>query len=498
MYRYHPTTKKALFNKKTVNELDDVLNNLAPSQIVCVVGPVGCGKSATLKVLLKSFCVHTVETDSIRTTPPDIQYPCFRGHTIESTKLNVLLIENIEPAEKNMTMFIETIRIHSDIPVIVTMNNPKLIELFKHGCRTVVSFEKPSFKELDGFVKEVFLVNQIEQVSTEEIITRANYDVRQLYFILDNLKIHCIVHRGVPFDLNHFLESTFAKELELDTPDRIRMVMDSKVSFKCNELIDVCLSDPTCISNSIFSNYLNSNTSLETMSDVIDDLSSGAVLNGQIFANQWWYLYDSYTVASCVSPGFHLKEARGSVPDTLIPFKDVSMNYATSLGEVRKVSSNNWNELVKRNCAVINTETVLRDPQMCMYIAGVVRTLVKSVSGYFEVSKKGKNTSKKEKVLQTEQLLEKETLQRDHFNLLADIVYSLALFEINGTYQKEESIDLRIFKRFVNIFNIHTVQIKSYIEVALEFALLKRIKDNGSKGQQNIESLEIDLDQIWI
>ncbi|NBU34000.1 hypothetical protein EB118_03520 [bacterium] len=512
---YSPTTKKALFQKEVVQlvrnwteQLDQVPDK---RQLLCVHGPVGCGKSATLKLMLKQMHVHNFEADNVRNTS-DVMFPGYNQATIGSNKPNVVLIENIEPAEKNIVTCIEHIWANSCVPIVVTFNNQKLLELFTtpfSGRVTEIRFSKPSLLELNKLVKTVVkdLTGSFD-FSTETIVYKSDFDLRQLYFMFDQLRVYTIVHKGEAFDVAEFLQSIDTKEKELDMPSRIDIALNTEMAFDFTNVFLVCSSEPHSISNAIYANYLNSGASLDTLADIANDLSYGAVINGHMFDNQWWYLYDLYTLTTCVAPSYKLKShctthvKRGQYAT----FKDVSMNYNTSYNDIRKMYSENYSKLTRKsNDTFMYADNLLRDPITCSQIAHILSTCIKSVSEYFDLQKRGKNMSRKEKIEIAEKLLENEHTHPAHsrFQILVDIVYKLVLFEvdISTILQKRNElditvIDMRVLKRFVNIFLLNTINFKNHIETALQYCIIKRIL-NSTKLQPRAEPLEIDLDQIW-
>jgi len=136
------------------------------------------------------------------------------------------------------------------------------------------------------------------------------------------------------------------------------------------------------------------------------------------------------------------------------------------------------------------------------------------VNKYFDINKKGKNTTKKEKIELYNNINDSNV--KTALDKIFQIIYDYKLFEIdmdnfyklkneddvlNKNFQK---INLRVLKRLLNIFTFsdNNKIFKSNIETSLQYKILKYLIDNTDNSTKvslvnSVEEMTIDLDKIW-
>jgi len=197
------------------------------------------------------------------------------------------------------------------------------------------------------------------------------------------------------------------------------------------------------------------------------------------------------------------------------PFKDVSYNFTNSYDEVKRISNNNI------YCKILNYKgfksRILQDPICCFFMVNILINCIGKLNEYFNQNKKGKNTTKKEKL----ELC--KNIQGSNFkislDILVNIVYEYKLFEIDVDdflanrkkyiddeilKQNIQKIDLKVFKRLLNIFTMNDKHkcFKSNIETSIQYKILgilvKNYIDEPSKISYDINNiLTEDLNRIW-
>ena len=145
---------------------------------------------------------------------------------------------------------------------------------------------------------------------------------------------------------------------------------------------------------------------------------------------------------------------------------------------------------------------------------------IQTINNKFDSQKRGKNTSKREKIEMAKSIDHDSSLSLS-FNYLIDSIFSYRLFEVDWQYLRlnltklgEESffieyyekVELRIFKRLINIFSFDktTKLLKSHTESAIKFHLCKLLiakldenKVSTVEKRDNIESMTQSLSEIW-
>jgi len=561
---YAPNTQKSLFHKDIVAHIRKWIQNIQTlaelekpvKHILFLYGPIGCGKTVTVDILFRGFNVYNIDPTEIRSnekineiaagiagfnhrTLADIERWNHKAHQ-NKTKNNIVMVDNIELCEKNISMFIDTIhtKYNSNTPVVLICNNPKLKDLFSsHSHFTILEFQKPSLLELTKLVTDI---NQTESLNLTKpqikgILEHSEFDTRQVFFILEQWKLH---GNGLPFD--DFIMKVERKHGDIDLTNKLIYLFDGSKTYDIDYTHRISASEPYVISNSIYQNYLDvinftdnqPLTTVNTCATVVEQLSLGSIVHNAIFSEQAWNLFEYYIATACVIPSFHIKQLQlGTQHNStqsiethlfklITPFKDVSSNFINSFAEVKATCLKNFFD--KRLNPNMSTNTIFfsSDIDTFFCFTKMLINSTKLVSDYFDANKRGKNTSKREKIDLCSNI--SDPIVQSAFDYLTNSVYNYFIFEVDiddlilnhKQYTNEyiekniNHVDLRMLKRLLNIFTIDNSNkcFKSHIEAALKFKLLhKLVVHIGSRTDQfkqtlqdrSIESLTEDLSSIW-
>jgi len=560
LQKYKPTTQKSLFHKDIVNhiikwikhikELIETKQNV--KKILFLYGPIGCGKSVTVDILFKTFQLIHINSDYIRTTDKmnDVIGSVVSAKTFTLNNLdklntanvikikpNIVFVDNIELCDKSIQTFIDLVHVKNNInvPIIIISNNHKYKELFTDTNCTFIEFKKPSLLEMTKLAMEI---NQNEKLNLSKenlktVIERTESDIRQLIFLLEQLRLKLRGNNIENINLDDFFNSIQTKMTDIDLVDKIEYLLDSKQNYDLEYSFNISCSEPQTISSSIYQNYLQNLTSIDDCINIIDDLSYSSNINHHIFDKQLWELYDNYTMQSCVFPSFSIKTNNTNNTNNtnttinnlnIQPFKDISYNFLNSYQEVKRIHQDNFvlfNKKIYNKDAfkktVYKTHTIL-EPKTCFHLANILIKSIDIINNYFDTHKKGKNTTKKEKFDLCENITGKP--EENNLNYIIDLIYSYKIFEVdldwiilhkksldNDDNLKNNvgKIDLRVFKRLLNIFTINDNQkiLKSHTENAIQYKILQIILSeiNETTGitltENYIDNLTVNLDQIW-
>jgi len=493
-------------------------------------------------------------------------------------KSNMILVDNLELCDKGIENFIDVVytKHNINIPMVFVCNSIRYKDIFVNykNC-TFLEFKKPSLLELTklsiDIVKEEDLDLSKQQIKI--LIEKSEYDIRQLLFLLEQW----YYSKRMKHEFDMFIENIQIKNIDKDLNEKMEDVFNYKQRFNFSELFTLGSSEPVTLSNSIYQNYTNSIYQnytnsidknldkqdslcvLENYCKIMDNISISNLIYNEIYENQNWDLYNNYISHSVVIPGYYLKQNNRflfekrfgkqniqniqNIQNTnnqdlmdvdeqvtdidqsikewdkqlfnFTPFKDVSYNFTNSYDEVKRISNNNI------YCKILNYKgfksRILQDPVCCFFIVDILINSIEKLNKYFDKNKKGKNTTKKEKL----ELC--ENIERSNFkislDILVNIVYEYKLFEINvddflinrKKYIDEEilkqniqKIDLKVFKRLLNIFTMNDKHkcFKSHIETSIQYKILgflvKNYIDEPSKISYDINNiLTEDLNKIW-
>lgn len=564
--KYKPTTQKALFHKDVVSHIrkwiklqQDLYDcNKHVSNVLFLHGPHGCGKSETTSLLLKSMNVIEIDPNEIRSEERVVEIcmniPSYGSETLihnltksnkkenvdTKRKYSIVLVDNIELCERNISILVETLhnKFNTNIPVILISNCQKIKDSFdsRHyeNCH-FIDFPKPSLLELTKLCNDINAAENLK-LNKEHIkcvIEKSLYDTRQLLFILQQWKFSTTTFES-------FIKNIESKHEDLDIIQKIKYLCDGNIDYDLEDTLNLSGSEPYTISNMIYQNYPDILScpdvikSLETAVHITDSISYSNCLHSYIFSEQRWDLYDAYVINSCVQPSYHIKQYHkiASTQSEVLPvcyhskpFKDVSNNNSNSWEDIKKITCLNMYSKKFNPSGITSNLFAHLDFLTCTSIAKSIYSNITLVSDYFDKNKKGKNTSKNEKILLCNSL--SETNLNATFLHIVKFVYTYKFFEVDidniyldwkSYLEPNESViaatkiidninklEIKLFKRFLNIFLVAVAgsKLKSHVEMSIKYKvfemLINDIKNYNTTMivQRDVDSLIENLENIW-
>ena len=561
--KYKPTTQKSLFHKDVVNNIRKWIQNIEykyetikdVKQILFLNGPVGCGKSVTVQCLFKAYNLINIDSDNLRNADKinDAlqQIINFNGITLanidkwnhknKKDKNNIVFIDNIELCERGIESFINLIYTRNiNVPIILICNTAKYKDIFSSykNC-TFVDFKHPSLLEMSKLIidinKEECL--NLEKDMIKQIIEKSQNDIRQIIFILEQWNIS----KASKISFVKFIDTIDIKYTDEDLSKKMEYIFKSKGKFDFNKAYNKFLCEPHVISNNIFQNYVNitldsklrvsetNKTSdkddldiLNNMVKVTDNISYSNIIHNEIYEHQQWQLYDEYINSSCIIPTYYLqknneiifKELDMNYRLNFNSFKDISYNFINSYNEVKNIcKKNTYYSKFHINDGNINANSIFY-PLNCFYIVNILLDNMKIVNIYFDTNKRGKNTTKKEKLELYNNMNDIEV--KNALDKIFQIIYDYKLFEIDidnlDKLKKDgdeiikknfQKINLRVLKRLLNIFTFddNNKIFKSNIETSLQYKILEYLINQSNYNKvpivNTVDDMTIDLDKIW-
>jgi hypothetical protein len=523
--KYKPKFQKNLIiSQNTLSEVKNWISSLDknPKQILCNIGPIGCGKTLTIDIFTKNFNKFIIDIESIKQNDIIDSIISYKDQTFHgvSKKKNIVIIENIEHSEKQVVSFIEKLYFTKNIsiPIILLSNNLKSNDSLKELPIPVnlCYFQTPNEKSLNLLIENINKNENLKLSSDniKTIISKSLGDLRQVFSILDSWILQLKVNQNSDFNL--FNTNVSCKFKDIDLMEKLEyLINEPTFDFDKSYLVSSCEAYP--VSLGIYQNYTNQeHLSPDYLSKISDALSYSNLINNSIYNNQCWELYD-YSIAGCVIPSFLIKQNKLENID-IKQFKDISYNFENSLNEIKTmILQNNYDNKIFKSETPNNIFTNIDVDSMFSIIQTII-ICIEKVNNNFDSLKKGKNTSKKEKLELAQNIT--EPLVKKPFDYLIDTIFNYRLFELDWQYlrlnitqlqeEKEmieyyEKIDLRIFKRLINIFSLSKTNklLKSHTETALKFNLCKRILSQmkdlnlNNTSISNIEDMTQSLSEIW-
>lgn len=498
--KYKPRIQKSLFHNSTVTSIRKWLQNVDASDnhrhVLLVCGPVGCGKTVTLDVLLKQYSTIQIDADDIRTqdkllevTKNCVGYNNCTLTNIDKTrankcKKNIVVIENVEQCEKTIRQCIELIHIknHIDTPVILVSTKKRIREIMKGYPNTCfVEFPKPSLLETHKLVSHVNCVEslQLQPCMVTKIIEHVECDLRQIYAVLSQWKLRRKSMNADNCDFDIFLSSFDKKKNDLDLYDTIcQLFGGNNKDMSVEETLLLSSCEPLVMTNTVFQNYINviSASDLEdltSLADSAESLSMANIYNNQIYRYHHWDLTTYYALHGVAVPSFlvrrqHQQLSNVEMKAILNPFRDVSYNYNNSFNDVRNRSTF---DILKMSSD--------------MTVSVVIDIL-------------------KQRLARIEAMLSQEDIE-----VCASIIEGYKMYETDGIelFTDEDlfvkknlnKINLRPIKKFLNIFAMKKqVKMSKKTEQAICKEILKNLHTNKSVPKKiDVDDLVCDLSDIW-
>jgi len=536
---YIPQTQKALFNQKCISDIKKfVKDNLCSTtkdyqKILFLNGPSGCGKTASINVLFKNYNIINLDSDNIRVidniTDIVAGVPAFDSQNLlylekkpsKSHLGNLLLIKNAQHCEKSLCTFIEQlyVKCKRNIPIIISNDKQSFRQKFKQDFPiTFVDFQKPTVKELTQLINTINTDHKfgLSESEISKIIETSLFDIHQIFHILQYIKINKHI------DINCI--DNLKKDHDIDLYDKLQYLFEFDQKYDFQKLDDLTNADSYVISNSIFQNYPNlfiqqpheNNVDdieiinqLDIMSNIADTFCNHVddcyELNNIESLN-----YNSYNVTNCIHPLYkihkyketHCAKVNKLDQNNIDYFKNFSYNYLNSFDELKSLTL-----LSNNNLHGVN-ETEHR--HMIHHNKTDLWILIQAIIDY--ISNINKILDIKKRNVQVEEylkIIKKDESITAQLQFIIDIIWSYSLFETNDNinkikYKQEEiSIDIRIFKRFINIFSLSNTSklVKMQTENVIKYQLTQKIISMQNEkiitNKSHIENLTYDLCDIW-
>lgn len=482
--RYTPTNLKQLFNRNIVAQIKKKITNLNGKTLIIVNGPLGCGKTVSIKLLLKKFNVINVNPDDC-----DCDFSFVESHQKTFSKNpTVILMDQAELFEKQVSDVVKKVLFEKgiNVPIIVVTNNLTQHESFTkkeyiHFC-SVYSFGKPTLLELYKLIYDINVKEtlNLKEDNIHEIIKVSNYDIQFIFNILEQWSL-------VKTNFNSFIR-LYGQKDKIFSPDYL--IPNAKIcSF--HTLFNNSLGHSFGVSNLIYENLPHLVDNISMYSDISDCMSySEKIISDRYF----WEIHDIHAINSCVIPLSIISKCERVINNDLRTFKDIPLNYLNSL-----------------NVVYNNTLNLPKDISSCSQICQLLLSSINHLSEYANKTIKMNNVSKKSIV----QFCTSQTNTKidEIIKYLVDNIMYFKLFEYTDYVPLHndnvqilklfQNVKLNILNRFLNIFTLNykgtNKALSSKAECILKYEIfneLIRIKQTTMTNTTEIQK-HVDLSSIW-
>ena len=220
----------------------------------------------------------------------------------------------------------------NELRKMVTYNVKKSTPDGKKENRKIINevvLRAPSYNDIEAFVKNICAKEQIKLVQKKsddddiyvELINHAQYDIRRLINILEELKM---IHENSDITLNKFgkyCETSKTKDLDPGIYEATGMLLDKYTTI--GDALTIYGEERATIPLMVHENYPSNirqqypKMSVDDQIDIIYDISKciseSDKVDGLIYSNQCWSLQSVHGFYSCVMPSYYINKTLGKL-----------------------------------------------------------------------------------------------------------------------------------------------------------------------------------------
>lgn len=523
---YKPSNQKNLFNQPCVNNIKKWLKNVSVGEhyrkILFIYGSEGCGKTATLDLLLKNYNVFNIDQDNVRLNDAMEDFintlPEFKANSIQNLQKisligNIILLDdNIKNYDRVINNIIENVyEIHKkNIPFIICCSDISIRQKFKSSYETTfVDFNTVSNNEMILLIKTIF--NDKKKTITDEninkIIETSQNNLHQAYHIIEHVLTLSDGDSSKQLNLDNL-----KKDNDEDLSERVKRLFDLNKKYNFSYLYELIDVDTYVVNANIFQNYLKFYElykNEQTDQNILDQLNSISLSCNSFVKNTYDYVFDTdtnYSVVQGVKPLYYLHDYKNKyfpektieLSESLEHYSGHTHNYIINFNELDTFMSESFN-----NLNTDNNKTFLLDKSSLWEYITIMNQQLKLIHKCLNIKKRNVKYDVYINLLKSNNLY-------DRYIFIINTIWSYALFETNPNvlkikYKKDDiTINLRIFKRLINIFSLenNNCVLKTYVENLIKEDLTQKIIELQNKNNlivdDNINNMMYDLSDIWV
>jgi DNA polymerase III gamma/tau subunit len=341
--------------KKLVNISEIELEYSKRKGNLLITGPHGCGKSSIASIILKDLNYEVINLNMLDPKIKidiDLIAKLSVNNCINTDKKMVLLIDELESVitlndKVGVFNIIKDNNFNRWMPIIIITNNQhnkQLNETKKYSNEVKVY---PPFQS--EICKWVYNICKNEKISLEydqinKFIEYCQNDMRKILIQLDELKINYGTSKINGSIIDNFTSIMKKKDLDFDLYKATdKMLTDYKDIDTCIELYE---TEKVLMPLMIHENYYKFIIP-DKYAKVLDNLSTGDILENYIYGEQNWDLLELHGFISCAIPSYYInKYSNGKKTGTLVFAADLNR---TSVKKMNKKNINKTNESINKS-----------------------------------------------------------------------------------------------------------------------------------------------------
>jgi len=369
--KYEPKDIKNLVgHKDQIKKIQDILRK-DPYKTIVIIGPNGCGKSATIKLILNDFDIKIKMYDTVTNNNDNLVHEMVNlNHNNIKYLLNnersfqktALIIDNFDhislSSEKNVIdNIIEYNLKNKKFPLILIINNLN-IKCLDSYPDSLIKIQFGLISKIDFLKYLEFIVKNEEIKITDKhifnlLLEFCQRDIRRMLFILQD-----IINSQNSKELNkqiveQYITKSQKKNVDMNLFDSLKEIFVSHTNIP--RMLSIYNTDKVLLPLTLHENYLkeifnNSYVSdsgiIPMTSQISDFISMGDIIETNIYNDQNWDLQQTHFFYSICMPILLLNENRVKKSDEIKYTVSFSSELnKTSLKNINRKNINNLNSI---------------------------------------------------------------------------------------------------------------------------------------------------------
>lgn len=344
--------------KKLVNVTEMEIEYSKRKGNLLITGPHGCGKSSIISIILNEYNYDVIYLNMLD-QKVKIDTDLIAKFTVnqsmdENKKKPILLIDELESVitlnDKNGVFnIIKDNNFKRWMPIIIITNNQHNKQLneakkYSNEIKIYPPYENETIDWVSRICRNESIKMDREQI--KKFVEYCQNDMRKILIQLDELKINYGCDKITFQALENFMSIMKKKDLDFDLYKATnKLLTDYKDIDTCLELYE---TEKVLIPLMVHENY-HKFIQHSQYSKVLDNLSTGDILENYIYGEQNWDLLELHGMISCCIPSYFINK----YPNTRNEYR--SLGFAadlnrTSVKKMNKKNINKTNNLLNKNC----------------------------------------------------------------------------------------------------------------------------------------------------